>query len=120
MHELSIAQSILEIALTNARAEGATRILNIRVVVGALTTYVNESLQLCWDFVTEGTLAAGSSIELIRTPGLVQCLNCFTRFSTMDTDFRCPQCGGLWRHALAGEECYVDAIDIDEEATLCR
>jgi hydrogenase nickel incorporation protein HypA/HybF len=120
MHELSIAESILEIALTNARAEGATRILHIRVVVGALTAYVNDSLQLCWDFVTEGTLAAGSSIEFIRTPGLLQCLNCFTRFSTMVNDFQCPQCAGLWTHALAGEECYVDAIEIDEEAALCR
>jgi hydrogenase nickel incorporation protein HypA/HybF len=113
MHELSVAQSILEIAVVKARVEGAARITNIRVVIGALTTYVDDSLRFYWDSIAEGTLAAGSTIEFVHRPGLLGCLSCDAQFSTTEADFQCPECGGLWTQPLDGEDCYVDAIDVD-------
>jgi hydrogenase nickel incorporation protein HypA/HybF len=115
MHELSIAQSILDIATARARAEGATRILSIRVAIGALTAYVDESLKFYWDSISEGTEAAGSEIEFVHMEGRLRCLNCAAEFTTTTAEFECPKCGGLWTHPLAGDECYVDSIEVFEE-----
>ncbi len=114
MHELSVAQSILRIAIAKARAEGATRVENIRVAVGALTTYMDDSLRFYWDLITEGTPAAGSTIEFIRVEGRIRCLSCDTEYATNDAELRCPACGGLWTRPLAGNECFVESIDIEE------
>jgi hydrogenase nickel incorporation protein HypA/HybF len=117
---MSVAQSILEIAIARARAEGATRIENIRVAVGALTTYVDDSLRFYWDSMTEGTLAEGSTIEFTRIEGRVRCLSCRHEYATDDSDLRCPRCNGLWTLSLTGNECYVDSIDVYEEELACR
>jgi hydrogenase nickel incorporation protein HypA/HybF len=120
MHELSIAQSILDIAVAKAKAEGATRVMSIRVAIGALTAYVDESLKFYWDSITEGTSAEGSSIEFVHIEGKLRCLNCSREFTTPAAHFECPYCGGLWTHTLAGDECYVDSIEVFEEEALCR
>jgi hydrogenase nickel incorporation protein HypA/HybF len=125
MHELSVAQSILDITVAKARAEGATRIQSIRVTIGALTTYMDESLRFYWDSITEGTPAEGSTIEFTRVEGRLLCLCCSTEFATNDPEFQCPKCGSMWTRPLAGDECFVDSIDIDraeieQEEAVCR
>ncbi len=120
MHELSIAQSILEIALSRARAEGAARVLSVRVAVGALTSFVDESLRFYWGTIAEGTAAAGSEIEFVHVDGRLRCLSCEREFTTKTAVFECPDCGGLWTHPLAGDECYVDSIEVfEEEEAVC-
>jgi hydrogenase nickel incorporation protein HypA/HybF len=115
MHELSVAEHILEIALSKARTERATRVENIRVAVGALTTYMDESLRFYWGSVTEDTMASGSTIEFRHIQGRLRCLNCSREFSADNSDFECPQCGGLWTQPLAGNECFVESIDIETD-----
>jgi hydrogenase nickel incorporation protein HypA/HybF len=119
MHELSVAQDILQIAIRKARAEGATRIEGIRVAVGVLTTYVDDSLRFYWDSITEGTIAEGSTIEFVRIEGRVKCLSCRHEYATQTAEFRCPCCGGLWTQSLAGNECFVDSIEVYEEEAVC-
>lgn len=113
MHELSVAEEILRIAITRAQAEQATRIESIRVAVGVLTTYLDESLRFYWDAITEGTIAEGSSIEFTRVEGRLRCLGCRHEYAAQTAEFQCPQCGGLWTQSLAGNECFVESIEID-------
>ena len=75
MHELSITESILEIALRHAQSLDATRIQNIYLVIGQLSTVVDESVQFYWGLVAEGTIAEDAQLQFRRIAAEMECLH---------------------------------------------
>lgn len=115
MHELSVTESILEIALRHGKESGASSITDLFLVIGELSTIVDESVQFYWDIISEDTPAAGSTLHFRRVPGLLSCRACGHTYSPRE-DLPCPACGGIDIEILAGEEFYLEAIDIAGEA----
>src|SRR5690606_15554709 len=111
MHELSVTESILEIALRHGREVGATSITDLFLVIGELSTIVDESVQFYWDIVSEDTTAAGSTLHFRRVPGRLGCRACGHTYSPRE-DLPCPTCGSIEIEILAGEEFYLEAIEI--------
>lgn len=111
MHELSVTESILEIALRHGREVGATAITDLFLVIGELSTIVDESVQFYWDIVSEETPAAGSTLHFRRVPGRLGCRACGHTYSPRE-DLPCPACGSIEIDILAGEEFYLEAIEI--------
>lgn len=112
MHELSITESILEIALRHGRAANAAAITGLHLVIGELSSVVDESVQFYWDFVSEGTAAAGATLHFRRVPGQLSCCSCGYSYSPRD-DLTCPACGGEDIDIIAGEEFFLQAIDVE-------
>jgi hydrogenase nickel incorporation protein HypA/HybF len=112
MHELSVTESILEIALRHGREAGAAAVTDLFLVIGELSTIVDESVQFYWDIVSEGTPAAGSKLHFRRVPGRLGCRACGHTYSPRD-DLLCPACGGVEIDVLAGEEFYLEAIEVE-------
>jgi hydrogenase nickel incorporation protein HypA/HybF len=115
MHELFVTESILEIALRHGRAAGATAVTDLYLVVGELSSIVDDSVQFYWDIVSEGTPAAGSRLHFRRTPGLLGCRACGHAYSPRD-DLPCPACGGIEIDVMAGEEFYLESIEVETTA----
>lgn len=115
MHELAITESILEIALRHGRAAGAEHITDLRLVIGELSSVVDESAQFYWDIVSEGTAAAGATLHFRRVPAELVCRACGHSYSPRQA-LPCPACGGEDIRVAAGEEFYLEAIDVDAEA----
>lgn len=111
MHELPVTESLLEIALRHGRDAGAEAVTDLHVVIGELSSIVDESVQFYWDMISEGTAAAGSRLHFRRIPGRLGCLTCGNTYSPRE-DLPCPACGGVDIEVLAGEEFYLEAIDI--------
>ena len=109
MHELSITESILEIAL---RHSGEQRITDLRLVIGELSTLVDESVQFYWDIVSEGTPAAGATLHFRRVPAQLTCQTCGHSYSPRHS-LPCPACGGEEIDITAGEEFFLESIDVD-------
>jgi Zn finger protein HypA/HybF involved in hydrogenase expression len=40
---------------------------------------------------------------------------CFTKYHPGDGELVCPQCGGVGAKIIAGEECSLEAIDVEEQ-----
>ena len=66
MHELSITQSILDIALQAAAARGGGRITAIRLAIGPFSGVVPDCVQMYLDVLAKGTAAEGARIEARR------------------------------------------------------
>lgn len=111
MHELSVTESILEIALRHSDEAGSEVITDLFLVIGELSTIVDESVQFYWDIITEGTSAAGSRLHFQRIPGRLSCRACGYTYSPRQ-DLPCPACGSIDIDVLAGEEFYLEAIEI--------
>ena len=113
MHELPITQSILNIALKHANEANAKRIENIHIVMGELSTNVDDSVQFYWDIIAKDTLAEGAKLNFRRVPAEMQCQSCSEKFHPND-EYLCRKCGSAQVKIVAGEEFYVEAIDIDK------
>jgi len=53
MHELSITQGMLEIVLRHAQQARAQRITQIHLVIGDLSSIVDDSVQFYFDFISQ-------------------------------------------------------------------
>jgi len=115
MHELAVTQNVLEIALRHARQAGAGRITTIHLVVGQLSSIVDDSVSFYWDFVARGTPAEGARLEFRRLEARFTCQACGHAFPPQGDRWSCPACESEQVRVTAGEEFYVEAIEIDSD-----
>lgn len=113
MHELTVTESILEIALRHAASAQARRITNLYLVIGQLSTIIDDSVQFYWDIISKGTLADGARLHFQRIAVEMACQKCDHRYSPQVEDLACPNCGSILVKPIAGEEFYLEAIDVE-------
>lgn len=113
MHELPVTQSILEIALRHAEKANAKRIIGLHIVMGELSTLVDDSIQFYWDIIAENTIAQGASLHFKRVPAELQCMVCFKKYKPNGVEFSCPDCGSVGVKIISGEEFSLEAIDVE-------
>ena len=68
MHEMAIAEGILDIALDYAQKNGAARIERIGLLLGELSGVETDSLSLCFSSLTADTIAADAVLTWERVP----------------------------------------------------
>jgi len=112
MHEMSIAQSILDIVLEVARKEGARQVVSIKIQAGAMRGIVPEQLQFCMEFLTRETAAEGARLEVETIPVHGLCRQCRTKFNVEGFSFICPKCEGSEIDTLSGMELNVKEIEV--------
>ena len=113
MHELAVTQSLLEIALRHADAAHATRITDLYIVVGQLSSMIDDSVQFYWDIISQNTAAEGAKLHFQRIAAEMLCLKCNHRFPLETDGFACPHCGGTQVKVTAGEEFYLESIEVE-------
>jgi hydrogenase nickel incorporation protein HypA/HybF len=113
MHELTVTENILEIALRHAASAQARKITSLYLVIGQLSSIIDDSVQFYWDIISKGTLAAGASLYFQRIAVEMACQKCNHHYSPPGEDFACPECGSTIVKPLAGEEFYLEAIDVE-------
>jgi hydrogenase nickel incorporation protein HypA/HybF len=114
MHELSVAQRILEITEEQARKSGLGRVTAVRVRIGGLTTVVPEALNFCFTFAREDTLASRAELVIEEVPAEAKCNSCGKTFPVSEAlFFVCPACGGVDTTLLKGQE--LDLLSIEGE-----
>jgi hydrogenase nickel incorporation protein HypA/HybF len=112
MHELSVTESILEIALRHANQAKAKQITRLNLVIGQLASIVDDSVQFYWDIIAKDTIAEGASLHFKRIPTKLICLNCGTEYEMSDSNLTCPSCESDQVKIVAGKEFYLESIDV--------
>ena len=112
MHELSIAQAVVEIAERQARGR---RVAAVELRVGRLRQVVPSALEFSWELVTEGTVAEGSELRIVDVPVRIACRACGAESRMDDFPLVCAGCGSLDVDVVAGEELQVEALEVQEE-----
>jgi hydrogenase nickel incorporation protein HypA/HybF len=111
MHELSIADAIVQIALRHANGRPVSA---VEVSVGHLRQVVPSSLEFAFELLCSGTPLEGARLELHEIAPRGRCRECDTESEWNDFPLRCAQCGALDIELLAGGELTVDALELDE------
>ncbi len=113
MHEMSVTQSLLEIALRHAEQAGAQRITRLNLLIGELASIVDNSVQFYWDIVSKETIAAGAELHFERVPGTLRCLSCEHTFPLDGQNYACPACGEVRVTAAGGDEFRLESIEVE-------
>jgi hydrogenase nickel incorporation protein HypA/HybF len=113
MHELSVTQSLLDIAVRHAAKANAKRINDLHIVIGELSSMVDDSVQFYWDIIAKGTIAEGATLHFRRIPAELQCNTCSEKYHPADGQLACPRCNGIDTRIIAGEEFFLESIDVD-------
>ena len=113
MHELTIAQGILDIALKTAAEHAAVRIGQITVAVGMMNGVVPESLIMGFTTLAEGTAAADAELIIHRIPVSGRCRECGQSFPIENRQFYCPDCGSAGVEIVSGRELRVEHMEVE-------
>lgn len=113
MHELSITQSILSIALEQAEVAKAAKVTRINVAIGELTGIVDESVRFYFELLSQDTIAAGASLGFDRPPARLRCTSCGNTFSPDNLNWVCPGCHQPGIEIVSGRQCSVTSIEVE-------
>jgi hydrogenase nickel incorporation protein HypA/HybF len=113
MHEQSIVESILTLALKNAEKANARKIVSINLVVGDYTGVVEEAVNLYFGFLCQTTIAAGAKIHYTHVAGQLRCRDCDILFPLQKGRHPCPQCAGSRVEIVGGRELYIENMEVE-------
>jgi hydrogenase nickel incorporation protein HypA/HybF len=113
MHEISIAESIVQIADAKAREQHARSIQVVKLRLGTFTTIVAEALQFAFEVCRQGTLARLARLEIEVVPMIVRCAVCKSFAEPAGgVCLICMQCG-FPLEIVSGEELQIEYIEVD-------
>ena len=111
MHELAIAESIVDVALRHARDR---RVAKVELRVGHLRQVVPSALTFAFELLAEGTVLQGAELAIETVPAAGRCRRCGEESELDDFPLQCGRCGGFELDVLRGEELLVDALELDD------
>jgi hydrogenase nickel incorporation protein HypA/HybF len=115
VHELSIAEAVVDIA---SRHAGGRRVARVELLVGHLRQVVPDALTFAFALVAEGTPVQGAELVIEEVPVGGRCRACGEEGEQPGFPLRCPACGGLDVEVVRGEELLVDALELEEMTTI--
>lgn len=116
MHELSLAESVVQIVEETRCAQGGGRVRTVCLEIGALAAVEVEALRFCFEVVVRDTAFADARLEIAEIPGLGCCKVCAQTTPVGALYDACPHCGGYPVEVVQGTEMRVKAIEIDAAA----
>jgi hydrogenase nickel incorporation protein HypA/HybF len=117
MHELSIAQNIVEIVQQNIPPGDGRNVTSVRMKVGRLSGIVVDSLEFCFDAIINNTFLQGAKLEIESVPVVLHCKQCGTDTTVEGSIFTCPECGSIDIQLISGTELQVVEIELADEVT---
>ena len=115
MHELAVTENILQIAVQHAAQDNAMRVTTLHLVIGQLSSIVDDSVQFYWDMISAGTMCEGAQLRFERRPALLKCRDCDQAYALNGELTDCPNCHSARVEVVAGEELYLDSIEVEAQ-----
>ena len=112
MHEMSIAQSLIDIIKQEMIRNNASILKSVRLHIGQLTAIVPQSLSFCFEVITSGTELEGAKLLMETIPLKGTCQGCSHTFEIEDFVFECPKCKGSDIKTISGQELSIVEMEV--------
>ncbi|MFZ5482879.1 MAG: hydrogenase maturation nickel metallochaperone HypA [Pseudomonadota bacterium] len=113
MHELSVAQALVDQVTDLAQQHGATRIHLIRVRIGPLAGVVPDLLATSFPLAAAGTPAEPARLEWVDAPVRVRCTHCGAETEARVNRLVCAACGDWQTCVVSGDELILESVELD-------
>lgn len=114
MHEYSVTLGLIKMVVEEAKKVNAKKVDEIRLVIGDLSTILDDSVQMYFDILSKGTVTEGAKLIFKRVPAQFSCTSCGHVYDKPAVGFDCPVCGQMGRPTGVGKEFYIESIEVEE------
>ena len=111
MHELSLAQNIIDI-IREHLPNKKKKLKEVHVQIGSLMSVIPESLQFCYDTLVQNTPFEKSEMIITILPIKVDCQDCHTKAELTEPVFICPACGSKNLTTVQGNELFISHLEV--------
>jgi hydrogenase nickel incorporation protein HypA/HybF len=114
MHEMGIANSILEAVRTELRRHPDARAAKVGVRIGEMQAIDEKALQFCFEVVARDTDLDGLKLQIELCPRRHRCESCRFEFTVREYDFQCPQCREISAKCVGGDQLELAYLEVEE------
>jgi hydrogenase nickel incorporation protein HypA/HybF len=116
MHELTLANNLVELASSHAAGQGGRRVTQVNIRLGELCG-IARALYFCFGPATRNTLCEGAVLHIAEVPLSIHCESCDCAKRPLSPfNLICPECGRRARKVLSGREMELVSIVLDDPA----
>ena len=113
MHEMSIAQNVIEIVKEEMLKHDATTLRSVRLNIGRMSAILPDALSFCFEVITAGTELEGAGLIMDIIPLKGYCPSCGKEFEIEDYAFNCTTCGSSEIDTISGQDLAIVEIEVD-------
>jgi hydrogenase nickel incorporation protein HypA/HybF len=113
LHEMALVSSIFNILNAKIEEYKINKVLQVKLMVGAMTGVEDATMRNCFELFAENTPVEGAGLVIERIPIKAQCCSCGREFIAKGWDFQCPDCRNIGVRIISGKELYIDSIEAE-------
>jgi len=115
MHEMGIANSILDGVAKELRRRPGNRAVKVGVRIGELAGVDPDALSFAFEALTLDTPLAGLELEVEYRAPRSRCRDCSVEFEVRNFELLCPGCGGTNAECISGDEIEFAYLEVEED-----
>jgi hydrogenase nickel incorporation protein HypA/HybF len=117
MHEMSVAQNIIDIVQQHLPDHNTQTVKTVNVKIGKMAGIVPDSLEFSFQVIAADTPSmTGAVLKMHFVPVIIRCKDCTVESSLDDPFFVCPECGSVNVDTLSGTELQITEIEIEDSS----
>lgn len=114
MHELSIAESIIESALSFAAQQQATNITQMELEIGSISGVDKAALETALEIAVRNTILQDTTFIYNEITAEGKCRHCGNRYTLPDLFTPCPSCHQYAPEIITGKELKIKSVTFDD------
>jgi hydrogenase nickel incorporation protein HypA/HybF len=114
MHEMGIANSVLDAVRTEMARYPGSYPCKVGVRIGEMAAIDQDALRFCFEAMVLETDLASLELGIEVCPRRHRCQVCAREFVVRDYDSRCPQCASLETACISGDELELAYLEVEE------
>ena len=118
MHELSIAESILDAVRKELENHPGARPPRVGLRIGEFAAIDVDSLTFCFESVLRGTEWESLQLDARVCPQRRICNDCDNEFTVVEYIASCPVCASCNTKLISGDELDFDYLEVETDGTL--
>lgn len=119
MHELSVAQALVEQVDALMTQHQAQAVARIRLRIGPLAGVVPDLLSTAWPLAAAGSRAEGAVLDCVTAPLRVRCRSCGAESEALPNRLLCAACGDWQTTVVSGDELILEQVELDIPEPSC-
>lgn len=117
MHELAVAQALVDQVEAVIAQHAATQASLIRVRIGPLAGVVPELLATAFPLAAAGSRMEHAELDLVNAPIKVRCQTCGAETEAKMNRLICGACGDWHTQVISGDELLLESVELETSPT---
>ena len=114
MHELSIAESLIDMIEENAVIHNFKKVTKITLEIGVLAGIEKSALFFCFDVAAKNTVAEDAELIILDKLAKGICRHCHQNVITSGWYQPCPHCGQMGIEINEGQQMMIKSLQVEK------